>query len=171
MPPLSPTLPLGAARSRERSSHSSQSFDLQGYSKGPLTPSSIGFHLTIIDSDHYAPLAKALRLSPHVYSGQSIAAVAVAAHEAVHAIQDKVGYPPLVWRSALVPLCNSAHPLPTEFNASNRAKAVLANTGIVSTRQEADGVKRVLDAAALTYVAGAAASLLQLIDLVLRQRR
>jgi len=61
--------------------------------------------------------------------------------------------------------------LPTEFNASNRAKAVLANTGIVSTRQEADGVKRVLDAAALTYMAGAAASLLQLIDLVLRERR
>jgi Zn-dependent membrane protease YugP len=61
--------------------------------------------------------------------------------------------------------------LPTEFNASNRAKAVLASTGIVSTQQEADGVKRVLDAAALTYVAAAAASLLQLIDLVLRQRR
>jgi len=46
-----------------------------------------------------------------------------------------------------------------------------ASTGIVSTQQEADGVKRVLDAAALTYVAAAAASLLQLIDLVLRQRR
>ena len=57
-------------------------------------------------SDHYDPLAKALRLSPHVYDGQSIAAVAVAAHEAGHAIQDKVGYLPLVWRSALVPLCN-----------------------------------------------------------------
>ena len=61
--------------------------------------------------------------------------------------------------------------LPTEFNASNRAKAVLASTGIVTTQQEADGVKRVLDAAALTYVAAAAASLLQLIDLVLGQRR
>jgi Zn-dependent membrane protease YugP len=61
--------------------------------------------------------------------------------------------------------------LPTEFNASNRAKAVLASTGIVSTRQEADGVKRVLDAAALTYVAAAAAAVLQLLDLVLRMRR
>ena len=57
-------------------------------------------------SDHYDPLAKALRLSPHVYDGQSISAVAVAAHEAGHAIQDKVGYLPLVWRSAMVPLCN-----------------------------------------------------------------
>ena len=49
--------------------------------------------------------------------------------------------------------------------------AVLASTGIVSTQQESDGVRRVLDAAALTNVAAAAASLLQLIDLVLRQRR
>ena len=51
------------------------------------------------------------------------------------------------------------------------ALALLASTGIVSTQQESDGVKRVLDAAALTYVAAAAAFLLQLIDLVLRQRR
>ena len=48
---------------------------------------------------------------------------------------------------------------------------MLASTGIVSTQQESDGVRRVLDAAALTYVAAAAATLLQLIDLVLRQRR
>jgi Zn-dependent membrane protease YugP len=51
------------------------------------------------------------------------------------------------------------------------ALAVLASMAIVSTQQESDGVRRVLDAAALTYVAAAAASLLQLIDLVLRQRR
>jgi Zn-dependent membrane protease YugP len=161
-------------------------------------------------TDPYDPLAKALRLSPHVYDGQSISAIAVAAHEAGHAIQDKVGYAPLVWRSALVPLCNLGSTLwfwpflagillrqlplapllmwigiglfatvvvfqlvtlPTEFNASNRAKAVLASTGIVSTRDEADGVRKVLDAAALTYVAAAAAGVLQLLDLVLRQRR
>jgi len=161
-------------------------------------------------TDHYDPLAKALRLSPHVYDGQSISAIAVAAHEAGHAIQDKVGYAPLVWRSTLVPLCNLGSTLwfwpflagillrqlplapllmwigiglfatvvvfqlvtlPTEFNASNRAKAVLASTGIVSTRDEADGVRKVLDAAALTYVAAAAAGVLQLLDLVLRQRR
>ncbi|MFM7460857.1 MAG: zinc metallopeptidase, partial [Burkholderiales bacterium] len=42
-------------------------------------------------SDHYDPLAKALRLSPHVHDGQSISSIAVAAHEAGHAIQDKVG--------------------------------------------------------------------------------
>jgi Zn-dependent membrane protease YugP len=41
----------------------------------------------------------------------------------------------------------------------------------VTTREEADGVKKVLDAAALTYVAAAAAAVLQLLDLVLRQTR
>ena len=58
--------------------------------------------------------------------------------------------------------------LPVEFDASNRAKAVLASTGIVSTREEAEGVSNVLGAAALTYVAAAAGSILQLLYLVLQ---
>ena len=60
--------------------------------------------------------------------------------------------------------------LPTEFNASNRAKAVLATTGIVSTQEEAVGVSKVLDAAAMTYVAALVASLAQLLFLILRAR-
>jgi Zn-dependent membrane protease YugP len=60
-------------------------------------------------------------------------------------------------------------PLPTEFHASKRAKVLLASTGIGSTQQEAEGDRRVLDAAIFTYVAATGASLLQLIDLVLRQ--
>ncbi|GAB4526653.1 MAG: zinc metallopeptidase [Anaerolineales bacterium] len=44
--------------------------------------------------------------------------------------------------------------LPVEFNASRRAKQVLVQLGIVDTR-EISGVNSVLDAAALTYVAGA----------------
>lgn len=60
--------------------------------------------------------------------------------------------------------------LPTEFNASNRAKAVLASTGIVRTQEEAIGVSKVLDAAAMTYVAALVASLMQLLYLVLRAR-
>lgn len=158
-------------------------------------------------SDHYDPRAKALRLSPDVYEGRSISSIAVAAHEAGHAIQDAVGYAPLMLRSNLVPVCNignhlwfwpflagailNAMPigpvlmwigilmfaavvlfqlvtLPTEFNASNRAKAVLAGTGIVTTQEEAEGVKKVLDAAAMTYVAAAAAAVLQLVYMILR---
>jgi Zn-dependent membrane protease YugP len=40
--------------------------------------------------------------------------------------------------------------LPVEFDASRRAKAVLAQAGIVQTRDEAQGVDKVLDAAAMT---------------------
>lgn len=48
--------------------------------------------------------------------------------------------------------------LPVEFNASNRAKEWLAQSGLVSG-EEMEGVKKVLDAAALTYVAGAVQAL------------
>ena len=43
-------------------------------------------------SDHYDPRAKALRLSPDVYQGRSVAAAGVAAHEVGHAIQHARGF-------------------------------------------------------------------------------
>jgi Zn-dependent membrane protease YugP len=63
--------------------------------------------------------------------------------------------------------------LPTEFNASNRAKALLTSTGIVRTSEEQAGVSKVLDAAAMTYVAALVSSLAQLLWMILRanQRR
>jgi len=61
--------------------------------------------------------------------------------------------------------------LPVEFDASRRAKAVLATTGIVSTQEEARGVSKVLDAAAMTYVAAALSGILQLVYLILRAQR
>lgn len=57
-------------------------------------------------TDHYDPRDKTLYLSPNVYQGASVAAVAVAAHELGHAMQDKEGYVPLRLRSALVPAVN-----------------------------------------------------------------
>ena len=146
-------------------------------------------------SDHYDPRARALRLSPDVYDGRSISAIAVAAHEAGHSIQDAVNYTPLGWRSTFVPVAqvggsawyfvfiigmflNSSESilgpllmLPVEIDASRRAKAVLVSTGIVSNQQEEEGVSKVLDAAAMTYVAAAAASIMQLIALLMRSRR
>lgn len=56
--------------------------------------------------------------------------------------------------------------LPVEFNASARAVAALENMGILYG-EEVGGTKKVLKAAALTYVAAAAASILQLLRLVL----
>jgi len=57
--------------------------------------------------------------------------------------------------------------LPVEFNASARAKAVLVDLGIVS-RDELYYVKKVLNAAALTYVAATLQAILTLIYLILR---
>ncbi|MCB1326016.1 MAG: zinc metallopeptidase [Spirochaetales bacterium] len=53
-------------------------------------------------TDHYDPRSKTLRLSDATFSDVSIAAAGVAAHEAGHAIQDKVQYPLLGFRSAIV---------------------------------------------------------------------
>jgi uncharacterized protein len=52
--------------------------------------------------DHYSPDDKAVRLSEAIFKGKSITAVAVAAHEVAHAIQDRDGYGPLKWRQRLV---------------------------------------------------------------------
>lgn len=61
-------------------------------------------HLT----DHYHPLKKQLALSSENYSGTSLAALGVAAHEAGHAIQHKQGYIPLKFRAALIPITGFA---------------------------------------------------------------
>lgn len=56
--------------------------------------------------------------------------------------------------------------LPVEFNASGRALRILGDTGVLGTEEVRD-TRKVLSAAALTYVAGAAAAILQLLRLVL----
>lgn len=153
-------------------------------------------------SDHYDPREKVLRLSNDVYHGRSLAAVGIAAHEAGHAIQDAVGYLPLVVRNFAVPAASFGSSagmvllflgllmnvpwllligillfscvvlfqivnLPVEFNASSRAKVLLVDLGLVD-RQEMGPVKSVLNAAALTYVAGTLQSVLTLLYYILR---
>jgi uncharacterized protein len=56
--------------------------------------------------------------------------------------------------------------LPVEFNASHRAVSILANNGMLYD-EEVKGTKKVLTAAALTYVAAAATAMLQLLRLIL----
>ena len=53
--------------------------------------------------------------------------------------------------------------LPVEFDASARAKQLLVQTGIIQTEQEQRGVNAVLNAAALTYVAGLVTAIMQLL--------
>jgi uncharacterized protein len=161
-------------------------------------------------SDHYDPRVKKVRLSQGNYDGDSIASIAVAAHEVGHVLQHKQGYVPLAMRSAIAPAAGFAstlsmplffigillarggpHPsqlslflmdfgiiffsgavlfqfvtLPVEFNASQRALVQLRESGAIAP-DEVAGAKKVLDAAALTYVAAAAMAALQLLRLLL----
>ncbi len=152
-------------------------------------------------TDHYNPKTKDVGLSDSVYGSNSVAAIAVAAHECGHVIQHANSYAPLSIRSALVPVANfgsgaswfiilagiffSMPPLvtigivlfsaavlfqvvtlPVEINASRRALAILEECGILGST-EGRGAKRVLRAAALTYVASAAAAILQLLRLII----
>jgi len=57
-------------------------------------------------TDHYDPRTHILRLSQGVYSNSSVAALAIAAHELGHAMQDKDDYLPLRLRAAIVPAVN-----------------------------------------------------------------
>lgn len=149
-------------------------------------------------TDHYDPRDKVLRLSQGVYQGSSVAALAIAAHELGHAMQDQEGYFPLRIRGMLVPLVNigsylgwilivlgivlnfvnlawlgvlvfsggaifAMATLPVEFNASARAKRLLAETGIIMGEEEVQGVNKVLNAAAMTYVAGLVTAVMQLL--------
>ena len=70
-----------------------------------------------------------------------------------------------IWAFALAVLFQLVT-LPVEFNASTRAVAKIEQYGLLTT-QENTGCKKVLTAAALTYVAAAASSVLQLLRLVL----
>ncbi|MCI0549528.1 MAG: zinc metallopeptidase [Anaerolineae bacterium] len=149
-------------------------------------------------TDHYDPRNKTLFLSQSVANVPSVAAVAIAAHELGHAMQDAEEYFPMKVRSALVPAVNigsnlgwfliiiglvlnfiqlawigvfvfaggalfALATLPVEFNASARAKQLLYETGIIQTEEERRGVNQVLNAAALTYVAGLVTAILQLL--------
>lgn len=59
-------------------------------------------------TDHYNPMKKTINLSSSVYSGSSVAAAAVAAHETGHAVQHARAYSWLMLRSRLVPVVNLA---------------------------------------------------------------
>ena len=143
--------------------------------------------------DHYDPSHKRLCLSTDVYNGDSIASVGIAAHECGHALQHKLNYGPLNLRMQIVPATQFASQilpfvinvgiacyailmlfqlitLPVEFDASNRAKAILQQMGIIQPGQEAAGVNTVLNAAALTYVAAFVAALGNLIYLLMARR-
>lgn len=93
-------------------------------------------------TDHYDPSKKRLALSEHNYDGTSLAALGVAAHEAGHAIQHKVGYSMMTLRQTLVPATQIA----------SGASQFLIIIGIVLGAQAAGGIFLMLGAAALATI-------------------
>ena len=149
-------------------------------------------------TDHYDPRDNMLHLSEDNYRGASVASVAVACHEAGHAIQAAKGFGPYRLRTMLVPAVTIAErswvlvllagvflsiggfvqlaivlfavsvvfqlvTLPVEIDASRRAVAYLSAHG---SGLDERGAKAVLTAAALTYVAAALTSVMQLVYLL-----
>ena len=55
-------------------------------------------------SDHFNPRTRSIGLSPDVFSGTSVAALGIAAHEAGHALQHKTGYLFIKARNAILPV-------------------------------------------------------------------
>lgn len=154
-------------------------------------------------TDHYDPRDNRLHLSDENYRGASVASVAVACHEAGHAVQAAQGYAMYRLRASLVPAVNVAQQgwsivlvagvvlnlaglvrlaivlfavavvfqlvtLPVEIDASRRAVAYLSSVG---SGLDERGARSVLTAAALTYVAAALTSILQLVYLLARYGR
>lgn len=152
-------------------------------------------------TDHYDSINKVLRLSDATDQSTSIAAVAVAAHECGHAIQDAENYGFLRLRNVFVPVAqfgsSLAMPLlliglmmnifslvwlgifafgaallfqiitlPVEFDASRRALAIMQSHHLVEA-EEIPMAKKVLNAAALTYVASTINSALTLLRFIL----
>ena len=149
-------------------------------------------------TDHYDPRDNRLHLSDDNYRGASVASVAVACHEAGHAIQAARGFGFYRLRTSLVPVVSVAEnswilvliagvllnlgglvqlaivlfaaavvfqlvTLPVEIDASRRAVAYLSAHG---SGMDEKGARAVLTAAALTYVAAALTSIMQLVYLL-----
>lgn len=155
--------------------------------------------------DHYDPRAKVVRLTPANFSGRSLSAVVIAAHEVGHAMQDATDYPPLRRRTKLAEQAGKAQALgvvvmlaapvvlalvkapsvlivqillgvgifsfsvlmhavtlPVEYDASFRRALPVLKAGNFVRDEDMPAARKILKAAALTYVAAAAMSLLNI---------
>lgn len=113
-------------------------------------------------SGGYGPLKIRSAIVPAVQFGSSLAPI-------LFIIGFLLNFTSLAWLGVIlfaVAVLFSLITLPVEFDASKRAKALLSNTGMLMP-QEAEGVNKVLNAAALTYVAAAVAAVGQLLYYVM----
>ena len=111
------------------------------------------------DAEQYFPLRLRSALVPAVSIGSNLGWILIM-------IGLLIRWTDLAWLGVLVFAGGALFALatlPVEFNASARAKQLLVQTGIIQTDEEKRGVNSVLNAAALTYVAGLVTAILQLL--------
>ena len=149
-------------------------------------------------TDHFDPGANVVRLSDPVATKNSVASMAVAAHELGHVQQYQTGSGLIKVRGFLLPALQfsptisyiailmglwfnmtgmlwvgifffalmvlfSLLTLPVEIDASRRGTKLLQEAGLMQNDNDAKGARAVLTAAALTYLAAAITSILQLL--------
>jgi hypothetical protein len=149
-------------------------------------------------TDHFDPGNNVVRLSDPVSKQNSVASMAIAAHELGHVQQYQTGSALIKVRGVLVPALQfsptvsyiaillglwfnmtgllwlgiiffalmvlfSVLTLPIELDASRRATRLLKEAGLMQSETDAKGSRAVLTAAALTYLAAAITSILQLL--------
>ena len=164
-------------------------------------------HVSGTLSDHFDPKANVVRLSDSVYGNQSVAAMAVTAHELGHVQQYQTSSALISMRNFLLPALQfsptisyiaimfglfwnmtnllwigigffalmvlfSILTLPVEWDASKRGIRLLKEAGLLSNPEDERGAKQMLNAAAMTYLAAAVTSILQLLYYIsVAQRR
>ena len=111
------------------------------------------------DAEEYFPLKFRAALVPMVNIGSNLGWILILAGLFL-------GWTNLAWLGVIFFAGGAVFALatlPVEFDASARAKQLLAQTGIIRTNEEMRGVNQVLNAAALTYVAALVTAVLQLL--------
>ena len=111
------------------------------------------------DSEEYFPLRFRAALVPAVNIGSNLGWVLIMIGLFIRVTE-------LAWLGVLVFSAGTVFALatlPVEFDASARAKRMLVDSGIIVSEDERRGVNKVLNAAALTYVAALVTSVMQLL--------
>lgn len=182
----------------ENSSHlSGMQVGQQLFSQTPLNPIPLQPTPGAL-TDHYDPRANVVRLSEPVAGRDSVAAMAITAHELGHVQQYQTGSALISMRNFLLPALQfspmlsyiaimiglifnmtnmiwigifffavmvlfSLLTLPVEIDASRRGLRLLREANLMQSDEDSRGARQVLTAAALTYLAAAISSLLQLL--------
>jgi len=182
---------------RNQSGLTGQQVGQQLFNRTSLKPIPLE-HISGSMTDHFDPRSNVVRLSDTVANQQTVAAMAVTAHEMGHVQQYQTGSAMIGARNFLLPALQfspilsylsfflgfmfnmtnmiwigvfffalmvlfSILTLPIEINASQRALKLLREADLLKTKEDEAGVRQMLNAAAMTYLAAAITSILQLL--------